>query len=272
MRKFSLFLIVVILLSCINISAAEHSESVGTVLYHQNFSEISNISNSGIKIGTQSTNSAFIDCPGEDLNIRVYNKGRVYLIFPETERGSSYTVEFAFSFDGRESDNGYVAFMLTCRGAEPTNVSSVVIRQNGTVDDFESPDPALLSAISSGETVYVTIPIENNVLDQIHMTVGDATYILARETVLVLSNENFGFAARGVSVIIDEVFVVSGVGYTEKSGYYSDNSFATDENPVISEGYETSPDTSDDMPVMVWIVAGSVIALVLVVLLGKKKK
>ncbi len=271
MRKFSLFLIVIILLSCVNISAADQSVSNGTVLYHQDFSEVSKISYSGIKVGTQSNDSAFVDCSADALDIRFAEKGRVYLILPETERTSSYTIEFSFSFKQHESNNGYLSFMLTCRGEEPTNVSEVIFRHGGTVDDFSEPDPALTSAIASGETVFVTIPVENNVLHEIHMTVGETTYTLSRDTVLVLSNENFGFAARNTNVSINEIFVVSGVEYVEKTGYYSENSLATDENPVITEG-DTAPNTSDDMPVMVWVAGGSAVVLLLVVLLGKKNK
>lgn len=272
MRKISLLLIVLILLSCTNISAADNTKIEGTVLYHQDFAEISDIDRSGIKIGTGSTDDAFIDCPGEELNIRLYDKGRVYLILPYTERSSTYTVEFSFSFDEHESDNGYIAFMLTCRGEEPSNISSVIIRRSGAIDDFEAVDPALAAAILSGERINVTIPIVKNVLDQIHLSVGDDTYTLAREKVLVLSNEDFGFAARGTAVNVREVFVVDGIGYTEKVGYYAENSFATDENPVIAEGENMSPSTSDDMPVIVWVVGGSAVALLLFVLLGKKKK
>lgn len=271
MRKFSLFLIVMIILSCVNVCAADQSVENGTVLYHQDFSEVSKLSYSGIKIGTQSNDSAFVDCTGASLDINFAEKGRVYLILPDTERTASYTVEFSFSFNGHVSNNGYLSFILTCRGEEPTNVSEVIIRHNGTVDDFAEPDPALTSAIASGETVLVSIPVENNVLHEIHMTVGDTTYTLSRDKVLVLSNENFGFAARNTNVSIDEIFVVSGVEYVEKTGYYSENSFATDENPVIAEG-DTAPNTSDDMPSIVWIAGGSAVVLLLIVLLCKKSK
>jgi len=272
MRKISLFLIVMILLSCVNIYAADHSTSAGEVLYHQDFSEISNIAYSGIIVGTQSTESAFIDCPRDDLSIRIYNKGRVYLILPQIERSAGYTVEFEFSFEDHESNNGYIAFMLNCRGEEPTNISSVVIRQSGSVTDFAEPDTALAEAIASGKTVHVTIPIENNVLHKIILTVDEVVYTLERDTVLVIPSEGFGFEARNTNVNVSEVFVVDGVDYSEKSGYYAENSFATDENPVISDGNDTAPDTSDDMPVIVWIVGGSAVVLLLVVLLGKKRK
>lgn len=272
MRKFSLFMIVMIILSLVNITAANPDTSVGEVLYHQDFSEISNIAFSGIIIGTQSTESAFIDCPGEDLSINVYNKGRVYLILPQIERGDTYTVEFDFSFDAHESSNGYIAFMLNCRGDEPTNVSSVVIRYSGAIDDFAPPDPALSAAISSGETVHVTIPIENNALHEIVLEVGGSKYTLLRNSVLMIPSEGFGLEARNANVNIRELYITNGIGYTEKSGYYSENSFATDENPVIAEGENMSPSTSDDMPAIVWVVGGSAVALLLFVLLGKKKK
>lgn len=272
MRKFSLLLIVTILLSLVNITAANPDTQVGEVLYHQDFSEISNIAFSGIKVGTQSTESAVIECPGDDLSIRIYNKGRVYLILPHTERGDAYTVEFDFSFDSHESNNGYLSFMLNCRGEEPTNISGVVIRQNGTVDDFTTPDPALSSAITAGETVHVTIPIENNALHEIVLSTGDNEYTLLRNSVLIIPSEGFGIEARNTNVNVREIYITNGVGYAEKSGYYAENSFATDENPVISEGDNTAPNTSDDMPAIVWVVGGSAVALLLFVLLGKKKK
>ena len=98
------------------------------------------------------------------------------------------------------------------------------------------------------------------------------SYTLERDKVLVIPSEGFGFEARSTDVNISEVFVVDGVDYTEKSGYYAENSFATDDNPVISDGYETSPDTSDDMPVIVWVAGGSAVLLLLVVLFSKKRK
>ena len=272
MRKFCLILTVLIILSSVYVSAADHSTTNGTVLYHQDFSAISDINRSGIKIGTGSTGNAFIDCPGDDLDIRFYDKGRAYLILPSTERGSTYTVEFSFSFDEHESENGYLAFMLNCRGEEPTNVSEIVFRHNGSIDDFSTPDPLLSNAVSTGERINVTIPIENNILDQIHVSVGETKYTLVRDKVIVLESENFGFSARNTNVNIYDVFVVSGVEYVEKIGYYADNSFATDENPVFPEGDVTSPDTSDDVSWIVWAVGGSAVALVLVVLLGKKRK
>ena len=99
----------------------------------------------------------------------------------------------------------------------------------------------------------------------------DTVYVLERDTVLVLSNERFGFAARNTNVSISEIFVVSGTGYTEKSGYYADNSYATNENPIISEGV-FSPNTSDDMPIFVWVLVGSVVALVIFIVPRKKRK
>ena len=154
MRRICLFLILALLLSSVSVFSADLKES-GAVLYHQNFADVSDIKNSGVVIGTQSTGEAFIDCPGDNLQISMYDKGRVYLILPYVERPETYTVEFEFSFEGHESNNGYIAFMLNCRGEGPSNISSVIIRHIGTVDDFKTPDSALSEAISSGKTVKV---------------------------------------------------------------------------------------------------------------------
>ncbi len=272
MRRFGLILIVLLVLSCVNISAADHEITPGKVLYHQDFADISDIAFSGIKIGTLSTDNAFINCPGECLSIRMYDRARVYMIMPHTKRANTYTVEFSFSFEPSSSSNGYIALMLTCRGDEPSNISYVLFRADGTVDDFESPAPELSAAIAAGETVNVTVPVENNILHEIHLTVGENTYTLNRDRVLVMSNENFGFAVRNTSVNVHEVYVVDGVGYTEKSGYYTVNSYASDNAPIIPEGGDLSPDTSDSFTVILCVCIGSVVALVIFAIFGKRRK
>ncbi len=272
MRKFGLVLIALLILSCINISAADHEITPGRVLYHQDFADISDIEFSGIKIGTQSTDNAFINCPGECLSIRMYDRSRVYMIMPQTKRANTYTVEFSFSFEAGGNSNGYIALMLTCRGDEPTNISHVLFRANGTVDDFDAPAPELSEAISSGEIVNVTVPVENNTLHEIHLTVGENKYTLNRNRVLVMSNEDFGFAVRNTSVNVREVYVVDGIGYTEKTGYYAINSFASDSAPVIPEGEDFSPDTFDSLPGILCICIASAVALVIFAIFGKRRK
>lgn len=272
MKKLLLVLIVILLSANVTIYAADSEMESGKVLYHQDFSDISDIVNSGVRVGTLSDADAYIDCFGDSMRISTYNSGRLYLILPQIQKPSTYTVEFSFKFIGSNS-NAYLAYMLTCRGTEPGNISSVVFRANGMIDDFEAPAPELSDAISRGETVNVTIPIENNVLYQMKISCDGEEYVLNRDSVLVISNEKYGFSARNSSVDIYDVYLVSGIDYEEKFGYYAKSSFATDANPIIPEddGY-LSPNTYDSLVVIVVLLVVSLAAIVTLLIINSRRR
>lgn len=228
--------------------AGDVSSQTGEVLYHQDFADISDFSVSGILQGTLGSKTAVFDCSEDSLRIETKDNERVYLILPHTDVNDSYTVEFDFEFDEASSDNGYISYILTCRGSEPTNISSLTIRAGGSVDDFKPLDEALAGKISSGERITCRIPIENGVLHVVEFITSDGSkYSVERNSVLVTAEGERGFIVRNATVSVSEIFIVSGTDYTEKSGYYAENSYAGDapDSNAKPDAQETSPKTGD---------------------------
>lgn len=254
-RIYSFLFVLIMLVSCFSfskISAMDAQRSLGEVLYHQNFNDVSDIVESGISIGTTSSINSMINCASEALEIYTYDSGRVYVILPEAEKGSegSYTIEFTFRFTDIHTENGYIAPILTCRGSEPTNITSLTIRADGTIDSFQAPDEALKKAISGGETIGVRIPVRSGVVHEIILTAGEVEYLLERENILMVNDGSVGFTVRNTDVEIDEVYIVYGTDYEAKIGYYAENSYADDDSPVkipesLVDGEEHSPATGD---------------------------
>ena len=209
--------------------AGDLQKPVGEVLYHQDFSVLSDLAKSGIVRGTSSSENSHLTCEGDALELNTFDNDRVYAILPATKTGDSYTIEFDFAFSEITSDNGYIGFLLTCRGTEPTNITALVIRANGTIDDFEEPDEPLKKAIHDGSEIHVKIPIEKNVLHKIELTAGGTAYTLERKNVKVIDDGGTGFAVRNASVNVAEIYIVNGIGYTAKSGAYANESYASDE-------------------------------------------
>lgn len=228
--------------------AGDVSSQAGEVLYHQDFADISDFSVSGILQGTLGSKTAVFDCSEDSLRIETKDNERVYLILPHTDVNDSYTVEFDFEFDEASSDNGYISYILTCRGSEPTNISSLTIRAGGSVDDFKPLDEALAGKISSGERITCRIPIENGVLHVVEFITSDGSkYSVERNSVLVTAEGERGFIVRNATVSVSEIFIVGGTDYTEKSGYYAENSYAGDtpDGNAKPDAQETSPKTGD---------------------------
>lgn len=275
MKRFYPFLLVLVMLfSCICVSAKNTEISVGEVLYHQNFGAVKDIVESGIRVGSASSENSLIACPNESLEIHTYDTGRVYVMLPDAENvdDGSYTIEFTFRFTDIHTENGFIAPILTCRGDEPTNISSVVIRADGTVDGFDLPDEELREAIADGEMIGVKIPVDSWVMHKIILSVGDTEYTLERDNVLVINDGSMGFVVRNTDVAVDEVYVVYGTDYSEKLGYYAENSYATDDSPAVSgeQNEEYSPETGDDTALM--IVFAAVSGAICAVLHRKERK
>jgi len=259
MKRFFAFLTALVMLSaagfCMSVPALAGETAVGEVLYHQDFEVLSDAAKSGIVRGTSSSEKSQITCTGEALELNTLDNDRLYALLPSSGAADSYTVEFEFSFSEIKSGNGYLGFILTCRGTEPTNVTALVIRADGTIDDFEEPDDALKKAIGGGETVHVKIPVEKDVLHRIELTAGGTTWTLERENVKVLDDGGMGFVVRNASADVGEIYIVNGTGYAEKSGIYSKKSYAEDAavlvvdtlmEPVkVEKVPETAPETGE---------------------------
>ena len=262
MKRFLAFMTALMMLSaalfCMSVpalagdAAGSAAPAVGEVLYHQDFEVLSDIGKSGIVRGTSSSDKSEITCTGEALELKTFDNDRLYALLPSSGAADSYTVEFEFSFSEIQKTNGYLGFILTCRGTEPTNVTALVIRADGTIDDFEEPDEALKKAVSGGETVLVKIPVEKDVLHRIELTAGGKTYTLERDSVKVLDDGGMGFVVRNASAEVGEIYIANGTGYTAKSGIYAKKSYA--EDAVVSavdtlmepaEIIEASPETGE---------------------------
>ena len=192
----------------------------GEVLYRQSFADVSDYAKSGLVTGTATAEAAVLEIRDDALNVKCVDGGRAYTLLPQIARGTSYTVEFSFRFTESGRTSGTVGFLLTCRGEEPTNITALVIRANGTVDDFEEPDEELARAVGGGYWIDVSIPVKDNALHCMNMTVRDTgeTYTLERASVLVLTPGAMGFSFRNTRAAISDVWIVNGVGYAEKTG------------------------------------------------------
>ncbi len=249
-----LIALMLVLMSALSVFAGDSFKVEGEVLYHQDFSHESQFCKSGIRIGTQSSKNSEMNCTGDTLKINTYDNGRVYAILPEIQKEDTYTAEFSFRFSEINAENGFIAMILTCRGDEPTNISAVTIRADGTVDNFDEPCEMIGEAIRNGEMVNVQIPIRGKVLNEIIMTSGEYRCVVERENILVIEDGNMGFSVRNASVELPEIYVVHGVDYEEKTGYFADSSYAADDDDEVilpkptenpDEVPETAPDTGD---------------------------
>ncbi len=263
-KRLLVFVVALLAVLSVTVWADETEWDIGEVLYHQDFADVGEFKNTGIKLGTLSSSAAEYGCSGEYFAVQTKDNGRVYMILPETTHPSKYTVEFSMKFTDTSNPSGYIAFMLTCRGDEPANITSLVFRADGTVDDFGEIPTELSEAIIAGEEVYVKIPVENDILYRINVTAGDIEYTLERDSMLVISDGEMGFLYRRVGVGVKEIYIVNGVGYTEKVGQYAEDSFATDDKPVITpENGENSggaPVTSDGgfvVPIVLMVLSGT---------------
>ena len=264
MKKLFVILVVALMaVFSVAVSAAETELQTGEVLYHQNFADIGEFRGSGIKVGTLSSTAVEYACRGEYFTVQTKDSGRVYMILPETAHGSTYTVEFSLKFTDTSNPRGYIAFMLTCRGDEPANITPIVFRADGSVDNFGEIPEALAAHIASGSEVKVIIPVENNILRRIIIKTGMNTYTVERDSMLVIGDGGMGLMYRQIGAAVKEIYIVNGVGYTEKTGEYANSSYATDDSPVIlpENGEETggAPATGD---------CGVVVSLMLTVLSG----
>ena len=253
-KKLALLLTAIVLIVfSLPVSAADSEIAVGEVLYHQVFTDGLSIERCGIRLGSAGSQTIYMSTSDDGLNISTYDTERAYILLPKFYVTDSRTIEFSFRFDEKRTDNARLAVMLTCRGDEPTNITSVVFRAGGTVDGFTEPSDNIKQAISGGKTVDVTIPLDSGVLHEITVASDGEECTLEKREVMVVSAGDLGFVLRNADVTLNDITVVSGVDYDEKTGYYADRSYSDDivhEVPDLpdelpSEDEATSPETDD---------------------------
>lgn len=271
MKNTALILLLALLLALIVPASARDvgNDSVipdGEVLYRQDFSDAADISECGLVPGDQNSPSGAAYISGGELFITPADTERYYLLLPEFERGSSFTVEFTCRFAEKTSDNAHIAFILTSRGKEPTNVTAFVLRANGDADGFSKPDPEVADAIKSGKSFSVVIPVENGVLHEATLTADGAECTVDRQDVVMIEDGGEGFIVRNATAAVSEVCVTEGIDFTEKVGPLADISYsqlAYDEGQCDSETGECSPDTGDCRTILAITVAAITAAAVL---------
>ena len=250
MKKLALVITVLIMLSCcLHVYAMDSDTAPGEVLYHQDFGAVSDFSLCGIKIGTAGTDKPLINIKNNSLDIASEDNDRLYLILPQIDKDTSYTAEFEFRFVQKDNDNAYVGFILTCRGDEPTNITALIIRADGSVDDFTSPSDEIKAAIKNGEEIEVTIPLSDGVLHEVELKSGDKSCIIERKDVILVGAGFNGFVVRNAEIAISDVYIINGTDYYEKIGYYAEKSYSDEAQnafaPEDEDDEELAPATED---------------------------
>lgn len=216
---------------------------VGEVLYHQSFGDTDAPYKAGVRMGTATTGNAWIDVENDALDLHTADDRRAYVLLPDTTWTDSHTIEFSFHFTDVSASNGYLAFLLTCWGEEPSNISAAIFRANGTIDDFDDPDADIQKSIQSGETVYVQIPVENGLVHSIILTAGDTTCTVQRDSILRIAEGQRGFGFRNASVAVDAITIVNGTGYTAKTGAFANMSWS--DSDLAKETIDHAPPTGE---------------------------
>lgn len=240
MGLFLFLQIVLVVLLAIGVSA---EEPAGRVLYHQDFADVDSVQAAGITLGTATVGNAWLTIEDDDLGIHTADDRRAYSLLPDTPWTDSHTIEFSFRFTEISASNGYIAFLLTCWGDEPSNISAAVFRANGTIDNFDDPDDAIRQKIQAGETIHVEIPVENGLVHTITLTTGEDTCTVQRDSILRIAEGERGFGVRNASVAVEEVYIVNGTGYTAKIGPFADQSWSDSE--LAENAPEHAPNTGE---------------------------
>ena len=232
--------------------------NAGEVLYHQDFSVISSASAAGVAAGAN-TDGGEVAVRDFALAVRGHDAYRVYAILPDSaELPDTYTFETSFRFIPREEGavaNGYVSFLLSCTGEDLSDVLGFRIRANGDVEVENTHQQkeslgvlsdALLEKMKAGETIRVIIPVKNNNIRGITFIAGDESCKIHRNEDLALEpDRRMGFCVRNAYVSIEEVWVVNGVDYTEKTGIYAEDSYADDGNEGPADEPYYAPATGE---------------------------
>ncbi len=247
-RKGRTICLLLIFCMVFGLSAAAVPVETGEVLYHQDFAGIGNLRCTGIRLGTDSSTSTRLKTDGDALLFTTYDDLRNYAILPTIPWTEDYTIEFTFRFEDVRARNGYLAFLLTCWGEEPSNITGLLIRANGSIDDFAPLSEEMKSIIQEGDTpIHVTIPVENGILYEVTVSAGEETDTVKRTSLKRIPEGNRGFGVRNTSAAVEEVFVVNGTGYTAKTGDFATASWSDD---PANQALTGAPDTGEGVHLM----------------------
>jgi len=255
-RHLFLAVLAAFLLSFLTLPFSAVEPEAGTVLYHQDFAVVSSASIAGIRKGSDSSADSVVRVTDTALGIYSVDNERTYVLLPEIPWTDSYTIEFSFRFTDILASNGYLTCMLTCWGEKPDNITAVFLRASGKIDDFSAPSEEIAACMKNGEEILVEIPVDGGILDTIRLSSGEHSCTVRRDSLKQISAGTRGFSVRNASVEIGEIFVVSGTGYTAKTGDYAAESWAAD-IPNGSAG-ESAPPTGDSVGILVSVLLSAI--------------
>ncbi len=240
------------------------SDTVGEVLYHQDFSVISSAQAAGVAAGAANTSGGEVAVRDAALAVRGHDAYRVYAILPEIcDLPDNYTFEATFRFDPRDEgavENGYISFLMSCTGETLSDVLGFRIRANGDVEVENTKQQkeglgvlsdALLAKMTAGETVRVIIPVKGNDIRGITFISGEESCSIHRnEDLALVPDSRLGFCVRNAYVSVEEVWIVNGTDYAEKTGALVSSSYA-DDGGIGEPDEPYAPPTGD----MTWLWA-----------------
>lgn len=282
MKKI-LKIFIIFVLAALVFSQAVLSLASGRVIYRQNFSDVSDLSEIGFEKGADGEWGFYLGVSDGEMIINNYNDEKAYVIMPEIDLPETYTVEVTYRFTDIFASNAYTGVMLTCSGERPTNITSAVTRANGICDGFGKFGDKLAEKIADGNKVKITIPIENENLHEIKASCDGLEETLIRENILSVTPEKMGFVVRNASVAISEIRVINGAGY---ESIYEEESAKELKLSKAEESFEgdfrgdfrdeskaqiTAPATGD-FKVGYFIIACGACAAVLGAILRRKKQ
>ena len=220
LRSFILLIFCTVFLMHMLPITAYAAHSAGEVLYHQDFTRVSTAHLAGIRAGNANAQESRIGVTVDGLVIDPNGERRTYAILPEIANTDTYTVDLTFRFRSISRTNGYFAFLLTCTRDRPSNITAVVLRADGSVDDFGNLDNEIVQHYENGDPIRLTIPVVDGVLH---------SQTLERTSLLRIPDGSRGFCVRNASVLIEDTAILYGTDYEMPTGYYATHSYAEDD-------------------------------------------
>lgn len=240
---FSVLLLLALLL--VPLAAADPFASCaeGEVLFASRYADYENLRDTGVYFGTLSWSGASAALENGELTVSTDDR-KSYLLLPATDSWpDTYTVRYTFRFTDIAAPNAYCAFLLTSWGDAPSNRTELTVRAAGSVDGFGSCGEELASAISSGQSVTVTVPVLHGMLHEVTLASGDVSQTLRLSRVRPIAEGNRGFSLRSASVAVSSVEVFFGTDISSPGGYFASHSFIVPPGEMTDDPH--APPTGD---------------------------
>lgn len=246
---FSALVIILTVVLCLGLSlpiyaADRASLPAGHVLYRQNFADTKGAFLTGMYFGELSCADAYAKNIGGKLTVNGSFDVRSYLLLPAETEGNTYTMIATLRMSDLSVASGYCGILISGWGNEPRNRAEIILRANGSFDDFSSPSERLRDALASGAEFTVTVPVRNGAVNEISVSSDGVSETLVRDQIMIVTGGTVGFSLRNMSVELSEVLLVNGVDYAELSGVFASNSYST--SAVEDDGIKPNQSSADD--------------------------